>query len=646
MNTSSTGRYLKPANRVSAPGSLFAVVVDCHVIPGDLSGQSEFHTFNDAFAVHSSWRNKRWTRTGEYRASSPRELWKWMGETADPSRRNYVITPSAPETLSTSQFWDQFPPGSVRYEPQHVGAKRATPRTVADGIMRIRRVVLNPRVGILDYAQWENRWVWLSGAQYFTLDEEALAKSMAFAWSESAAIAADTPNTPRPKTERARLWLNAFQQLCDWWRTHTKAPWGMTAASMAMGVLRTHVKPKALCSHSDPRTHELERSGSFGGRASVWYYGDVGEPWKHGTKARPSPRASVYGSIDGPACHLDVRSMYPFLLRSCEFPTHRTCYRDVCSRTDAQDYAESFGVIARVQISTEVAEYPERVGDRVFYRRGRFTTTLTGPELLRLKHDGKVLHTHEMSIYRLGRPFSAAAAKLIELREEARAAGRSAWELFAKLMSNGLAGKLAQRRGLWEAVPDMVPPYDWGEWLQVTGKGKKYTRFRALAGNVWEYKQDQSGEGPYTAAFAYLSAYGRLHMRDIREQLPDRSVFQQDTDGLWVTQAGRDKLDIQQTGNTGVAGELVVKASTPFARFLSPKHYFTNGGWVLAGFAEPKLSADALSVSDTVKADNHYSTAHRVPRGVSVIRRTSMLRCEAHGMKVASDGWATEVRRR
>ena len=46
-----------------------------------------------------------------------------------------------------------------------------------------------------------------------------------------------------------------------------------------------------------------------------------------------------------------------------------------------------------LEIETDSAEFPERVGDRIYYRPGRFTTTLTGPELLALKGTGRVRNT-------------------------------------------------------------------------------------------------------------------------------------------------------------------------------------------------------------------------------------------------------------
>ena len=440
--------------------------------------------------------------------------------------------------------------------------------------------------------------------------------------------------------------MAAFVELADWWRANARAPWGLTASAMSVGMLRTHVPKRSLCTHAVPETHALERQAAFGGRASVWFYGDVGEPARHATANVPAPPASRYGSESGPMVNLDVKSMYPSLLRDHTFPVKRLYHWNRVRPAEVYEYAKDWGVIARVRIRTERAEYPERVGDRVYYRVGEFTTTLTGPELIQLRADGRIVNVYEMAVYQLGRPFRGAAAALIDMRLKAQCAGRPAWEMFAKLMSNGLAGKLAQKRGQWEPAPHEVPPTDWGEWIVSTNGGKGVRKFRALAGIVWEYLPDPTGAGPYTAAFAYLAAYGRLHMRRIRDRLPERSVVSQDTDGLWCRLKMVAGSPVVKWVGGGTAGELVVRKESECGRFYSAKHYFTDCGWVLSGFRAAEVAADGATVSDTFRLDNHGRRATEAPHCVTVCKRTSTLKLESHGMKIGPDGWAVETVRR
>jgi hypothetical protein len=642
---SSTGRYLKPGVRASAPGVLFTIIVNPNISPGDETGRMKFHTFNSAAVAVAHRDRGGWTRQREAFVEDPAELWEWMKEHADPHKRNYVFAPSVPECLSITRFWETVDPADVWFQPQHAGAAKKPNRKTCPNLMTVRRCVLNPRVGMFDYSQFGLSWVWLSAHQYLGHDEESIAKSMGFRWPVTQDWEYDGPTPIRTAPERAAMWRHAFVEMSKWWMASSRAPWGMTASAMSMGMLRTHIQPKSISTHTHADTHRLERDACFGGRASVWFYGDVGFPVAFGNPNLPAPKPAPYPRIEAPAYNLDVRSMYPWLLRERDYPCFRTSYREDCRPTDPQEYAESFGVVARVEIETRRAEYPERVNDRIYYRVGRFTTTLTGPELLALREDGRVVRCHAMATYQMGRPFREAARSLIAMREEARREKRPAWELFAKTLAVGMGGKLAQRKGAWEHVADKCPPYAWGEWMESRSGNKAPAKYRAIAGMCWKYMPDGTGMGPYTAAFAYLAAYGRIHMRTIRDQLPAKSVLSQDTDGLWVTAAGRDAAELAQSSCEGRAGELTVRKAVSAGRWFGPKHYFTSDGWVLSGFAEPRIDADGQSVADTVRADNHLSRSHTSPKGVSVYRVVKSLRVESHGMKIGADGWASETRR-
>lgn len=640
------GRYVRPGVRASAPGVLFSLVIDPTVSPGDASGRVTEYQFGSAAVCVSRWRNGRWTKPTSATADTPRELFRFMNAQADPGRRNYVVCPSVGEYLSLSRFWERTDPLDVIYAPQHVGQVGRSRRKPAARKLVIRRVVMSPRVGILDYCQHGVRWLWLSAGQYFAADEESVARSMGWSWPDTGAAGAGDGRPYRSKRDRASMWLDTFQQLSVWWRKNAKCAWGLTAASMSFGILRTHVPERTLCTHSDGRVHQLERHSAFGGRAAVWYFGDVGEPRGGAQVGAAAPPRSKYGSIPGPLVNLDVRSMYPSILRDYAFPVKLRSYRDRCRPGDAQGFAQSYGVVARVTIETAAAEYPERVGDRIYYRTGRFTTTLTGPELCELRRDGRVLATHEIAVYDLGRPFRDASAALIDMRRAAQCDRRPAWELFAKLLANGLAGKLAQRKGTWEHVPDKAPPYPWGEWIVADARGRQPARYRAVAGITFRYKPDPNGEGPHTAAFAYLAAYGRLLMRHVRESLPERSVVAQDTDGIWCLLKLVAGARCVKWQGGGAAGDLVPRERADAGRWYTPKHYWTSDGWTLAGFRMPEVEPDGLTVRDTFRLDNTGRPSYSAPVSVSVLRRTSKLRPESHGMRIGPDGWAVATQRR
>lgn len=635
------GFFLKPGTKVTAPGVLFSIgtIPSVNSVGGDESNQ--WWEWGGATVTTSRWRRGHWGRERSEQFDTTADLHKWIEEHADRDRINYVCCPEGAETAAQVRFWDHIDTGQVKYlEPGRISNLVAQTHKHPT-LTVIRRMVYSPRCFVVDYTRRGIRFKWFGGRQFFHQPEPELGTITKEPWAGG--IAADTPTATwaRSPKERAGLWLHLMQHLADWWRTNAKAPFGLTAAALSLGMLRTHVAPNTLTTHTHRHSLPLERHACFGGMARCWYFGDVIDT--HGLSSRPAwaPPPSRYGAIDGPIYLYDTRSMYPHLLRERLFPTAHYRHTISMKAGEVQKYAQDFGVIARVTIETDAAEYPERVGGRIYYRTGRFTTTLCGPELLALREDGKVIHCHEATLYWLGRPFAKAAAALIALREAARLDRQPAWEMVVKAISNGMAGKLAQRRGEWQDRPKVAAEKRYGEWMDVRGKGAVARKYRSIAGIVTEWVPDPLGAGPYTAAFAYLAAYGRVFLRRVRDVCPDRSVLSMDTDGAWVTGDGADSIVRAGFVRGDGSGSLRCSSTAHFARFLGARHYCTDRGWVLSGFTSLPTTWAAGVVADCQRFTSLDNRTGGPPRGTSVRVRASSLKVESHGVRVSKDGWAT-----
>lgn len=629
------GHYVKPARRNFTPSVLFSVVVE--PIEGVVDGHPErsHRTLSRCAAwcarrVRDEWKERRSIETYD-----PLELWAWMHERAKRDARNYVISPIASDTLTLSRWWEEAESAGVCWQPE----RNFTVYPPEDGTTRIRRLVLKGVPDIIDYQRHGYRWIWCSGRQYLPLDEEKIASSMGITWIDTEHHQSDDGKLLRTPRERSRMWLEAMIQLCSWWKSHAKAPWGSTAGQLAMGVMRSHLAPKALCTHNDTDVLRMEREAAFGGRASTWFVGDIGNPVEIGTVRNPAPKPARFPAIPGPLFSVDVRSMYPYLLREMRFPVRLWSYREQMRVKELDESIDGNGVIARVTIQTNTPEYPRRNGSRVEFPIGTFTTTLTGPELQALRRDGKVKAVHSVALYDLAPVFRGCAGELIQMREEARKAGNYAWEFLAKLLGNSLGGKLAQGRGKWAERRRSPAEQQWGEWHQGTGKDGKPRRFRAIAGLVWEWITDQVGGGAHTAAFDYLTAYGRLHTRKLRQLCPEKSVVSQDTDGLWVLAQGIDAMRKAGVVFGDQAGELKLDTVVSHARFFGPRHYFTDQGWVLAGFHHPEILSNGTEVLDTTSMNPIRGSADHAPFAIETVSRHCLLKLDIPGQEVAPSGW-------
>lgn len=433
-------------------------------------------------------------------------------------------------------------------------------------------------------------------------------------------------------------------RLTDWWADNAKAPWGLTAGQLAVGILRTHCGKDRPCSHSVPEAKRLEREASYGGRATAFYVGPI--PSVHDDDGRdgglyaPDPGQDRLGGLT----QVDFRAMYPTLLRDREFPRKLITVRADVRPAELVGLCEHFGVIARVTAVTERPYFPLREYDRVFYPVGQFQTTLTGYDLVRLSQHGEIYRCHLMALYQKSRCFATAADALLRLRFRADSARDACGSAFAKLIANSLGGKLAQRPGAWARDAERDDWMKWGEHREVNFQTGAQEVRRFILGQCFKYHDDKETAGPYAAAFAYLAAYGRGLMDELREACPERTVVSQDTDGLWLLGSGAAAVrDVPGLFGAG-PGQLRVVTTAREGRFFGPRHYTVDGKWVLSGFHLPELRDRGRKVWHQVKQTLWSDPPREAPTETHDRWTLSNFPLEIGGGSVGEDGWVVPLR--
>jgi len=634
-----TGRYLKPARRMTCPAVVFSIVVQPKVSARNAILGYEEKVIDYAVATFTRKRAGKWSLPKTITTDNMDRLWEWMESKADSKRRNYVVCPVASEVLTLTNWWKHAENrGIIYYHNLEADGLSTRPDNGYD-VVKVRRCLLRGSPDIFDYSERSKRYVWLSGRQYIDIGEVELAESIGYRPEQDLFSIPEASGFRYSALDRALLWSQFFCQLSNWWSDNATAPFGLTIGSMSMGILRSYTNKKALCTHEDSYGHDLERRASYGGRASVWYVGAIGKP-----PIRPIHREQVSGfcrnsRVSGPARLCDIRSMYPFLLSDRMYPTHYAGRCGTLSADEARALCEYYGLIANVMVYSETGEYPCRSARGVHYPRGTFQTVLTGPEIISIRSPDRLIKVIDGVTYRLGTPYRTAANVLLEMRVLARKRRNATWELFAKSVANNLGGKLAQRRSIWKPAPDVTADTDWGEWYALHLDTGEKTRYRARAGLVERYVQDEGGYGPYTASFAYLTAYGRLLMREIRSLVPKESIVSQDTDGIWVAgdEAYHMLRDAYSFGDD--PGQLQIKEITENAIFFGPRHYWTDKGWTLAGFHDFRLDELKMIVEDSYTYNPLIAGARDTPNSIYTRTRINALALDIHSGEVDGENW-------
>lgn len=644
MSKSPTGRYLLGPSRPRVPGVLFTMNVETHASTLSRSALAVAHTFRRAHLTHSRLYRGRWSAPEVFEADTPEDALAWMRERASPRRCNWVVAPVASDALTLLRWWSWAERQGVMWRQERITSPiGARPGDEGDAVA-FDRLVVRGTPDIIRYRHAGHLWQWVSGRQYMPDGCGAMGEPAAGAVEYIRTDAGRAPICDAWSARPAMQWSRAFRRIVSWWAEHARAPFGATAGQCAVSILRTHAPRKCLTSHQCEDTARLERAASFGGRASVWYVGAVGD----GVSVTAAPDFETGERRDwkvrGPLTQIDVRSMYPTILRDEMFPVKRVTHRTRVSVDEAVELARDWGVIAHVTLLVTRAEYPVRRGARVYYPVGQIHTTLCGPELLAAAESDRVEAVHRMALYRLARPFAGACDALLCLRAAARAESNKAGEQWAKLLANSLGGKLAQRSGQWRRAPDRDERGRWGQGVTIDARTGSVTRYRYIAGVCWRYDDDEAAAGPYAAAFAYLTAYGRLLMRRVRELCPARSVVSQDTDGLWVLPDGLRALRRSGLAWGDEPGALREECSVADARFIGPRHYFAGGRWTLAGFAGAPSPDDKMRVWDTARTSIWGSALDVAPCEIVERSRRSTIRTDCPQGEPDADGWVQPFR--
>jgi hypothetical protein len=386
--------------------------------------------------------------------------------------------------------------------------------------------------------------------------------------------------------DAANVTEGTFCQLADWWRLGQCGPFRDTTPQLALSLFkRSHLSHRLLI-HDDDDARSLERDAILGPRQSVWFFGDIGERRAWDKAKQPPPDQDKTPPHPGPVYRVDVRSQYPFLMREHSFPSRLMSTGGEIAPGEVLDLLPVWGIIAAVQLQTERPEYPLRLKDFTCYPVGTFSTVLAGPELVRAFAENAVKRVYRFARYELKPVFREFGSFLWQRRCEYRARGDESGELWAKLLGNSFAGKWAQKPGRFKLDNSQPPRKKWGVTFITDSETGELTIERGIGGHrqVWDTSHSTTAIAP--AAFAYLTAYSRLQMRNLRELLSPRDVFAQHTDCLWVTEAGLEKLVQLDKIQPDELGGLKLTGPFSYMRFLGPSHRYCDGLWTAGGIAE------------------------------------------------------------
>lgn len=337
----------------------------------------------------------------------------------------------------------------------------------------------------------------------------------------------------------------------QWWsflREHDLGGAAPTLAAQSLTAFRhKYLDVRILCDGSETALR-MARDAYHGGRTECWRLGRLRGTW----------------------ALLDIRSMYPYVMREARYPTIlRSVYKRVTD-SELKVWTQTACVVAECELDTDEPVYPFRADGRLIFPVGRFRATLSTPELVYALRAGHVQRVDRVAVYDAASVFRSFVDDIYALRVGRRDQGDETGAYFLKILMNSLYGKFGQvlRRDVHVGPAPDLQPRTWIELDHETGEAR---RMRAFAGQLHRLESGGESWWSHPAIAAHVTAYARLHLWRIIRAAGTRSVAYMDTDSVLVDGRGASKLRSRWVGDA--LGMLQVEGVYDSVELHGPKDY-------------------------------------------------------------------------
>jgi len=514
-----------------------AIWVDTETDPVKVCRGTIAHVLRFGWAAYQrTIPNGSWTAPEWYRFTTPRQFWRWVLSKTRKKTRLLVFAHNLAFDAPVLHTFDELP---------KLGFK------LGHAVIESPPVILCWRrpgqtIEMLDTLNW---------------------------WRTSLAKLGESIGVPKLTMPKGKAKRATWDRYCrndvevirravhHWWTFLVRYDLGgfaRTLAGQSLRAYRHRFMDAPILIDQDTRALDLARDSYHGGRTECFRL----------------------GRIKGPVHCLDVNSMYPHVMRESAFPSVLRLYVRSATLQEISRWLRSRAVCARVEIRTDTPLYAVRQGDKLIFPVGRFRCSLTTPDLKEALSRGHVAKVYDAAVYDASPLFARFVDEVYSLRLEAASRGDEVHKYLLKILMNSLYGKFAQRGTVWEGrgAPGTSLVRVWNEYDLESGTLR---RFRQFAGILQERSTEPEARESHPAIASHVTAYARLFLWRLIEKAGRSEVLYCDTDSLYVTDLGLNRL--KDAIDSETLGALKLEATYPWIVFHGPKDYETPDGKVIKG---------------------------------------------------------------
>lgn len=447
------------------------------------------------------------------------------------------------------------------------------------------------------------------------------------------------------------------------WRANDCGTWKTTSSMLSHSLYRRKFLPAKRTTMRNESLDRLERSSVFGGRAEVYYFGDVCRSKNYIAPYVDGYKRAEHIALTEKIVRIDISSMYPYIFSQYEVPGDCIAHKEIDDMSYLECLCKSDLIgIAAVRIRADIPEFPVRIhptitektekfehGFRtrkiysqstVEYGIGEFDTVLIGPELEYAYKIGAIKALREIAIYTKSDEYMEYMLWLIGQRYKCKIAGNKHEEKLWKLMANTFGGKLAQRNARWIDCDDEIDiGSPWGELYVSNADTGELTKYRSIANYVQKWQSDTYSPKGRPAVWAMVCSIGRFLMMGIRNLIPQHLIIQQDTDGMYVMKDAIPYLERAGLLADDTPGSIRVVSEHNHIRFWGPRHYIVDGEFIMSGLSTGFVHVIGDDYLDTKESTLGNSRIGSRPETILSTKRKLSLKYTSAYSKCGADGY-------
>lgn len=374
-----------------------------------------------------------------------------------------------------------------------------------------------------------------------------------------------------------------------------------TAANIGWADMIKSNKKLPFTSHENLDATRLERRACFGPRFTLYSRQTYGTDLNAMYDARYMKGTIAYPQNLGAVYEIDIKSCYPTIMKRHRIPIALMEHMIRPSIDEIVKLTPHYGFIASVRLKTDVDNYPYDNGKYTIYPIGEYDTVLCGPELDNAIKYGHVKWINHANKYAMGYAYKGVANKWVEARKYYDSIGDKLGVLFCKSIINCTVGKAAEKRGKYIPIEVADPPTQWGEWYRINGITGTAEKIQSQMGYHYLIRESADDPGIFPAAFAFLSAFGRLYLSTLKSALDRYHPIALRADSVVISDDTRDTTAIQ-----GILCQLYPSFHSAFQsysciRYWTPNHYYVDGKFIMSGFGDLSVDYDKGIIKSTQK---------------------------------------------